>query len=153
MRLYLGFYLLNFRGDSAGAAEQFALAAPIPGAPPYLKRFAAKLLTLSGEVDRAKLFTEHMLSVTEDPEEKAKLEKRLREIEVEGAFREVEAAAVRFRSAEGRWPTGLDELGRFTALPTLPAGASLKDGAISAPDLERLTVYEHPKEGPIRAAP
>ena len=33
LRLYLGFYLLNFRDDSARAAEQFAAAAPIPGAP------------------------------------------------------------------------------------------------------------------------
>jgi hypothetical protein len=121
MRLYLGF-LLNFRNDPVAAAEQFALAAPIPGAPPYLSRFAAKLLTLGGEVDRARLFTEHMLAVTEDPEERGKLEKRLREIQAEAAFREVETAAERFRAEQGRWPVDLDELGRFSRLPPCPPG-------------------------------
>src|SRR5215469_7122306 len=77
MRLYLGYYLLTFRNDTEGAAEQFFRAAPIEGAPPYLKLFAGKLLALSGEVDRAKLFTEHMLSVTHDPNERAALAQRL----------------------------------------------------------------------------
>lgn len=119
MRLYLGFYLLNFKNDPAGAAEQFAAAGPIPGAPPYLKRFAAKLLTLNGEVARAKLFTEHMLATTEDPEEQGRLKKRLEEIELEGSLREVEAAAERFRTGRGRWPIGLGELAAATPLPKI----------------------------------
>ncbi len=152
MRLYLGFYLLNFRNDTEGAAEQFARAAPIPGAPPYLKRFAGKLLTLSGEIDRARLFTEHMLAVTQEPEEKAKLEQRLKEIELERAMREVEAAAQRFKNAQGRWPIGLGELAVLGPLPALPADARLENGTVVIPSLRRLTIYEHPKEGRIQAA-
>ena len=152
MRLYLGFYLLNFRDDPAGAAEQFSKAAPIPGAPPYLKGFAAKLLTLSGEIDRGKVFTEQMLALTDDPEERAKLKQRLREIEAEGAMREVEAAAQRFREQERRWPTGLEELAALGPLPRLPPDARLEDGKVVLTSLTRLQIYEHPKEGPVRAA-
>jgi tetratricopeptide (TPR) repeat protein len=152
MRLHLGFYLLNFKNDPEGAAEQFAAAAPVPGAPPYLKRFAAKLFSLNGEVERAKLFTEQMLALTDDPDEKTKLKKRLEEIEAEGRFREVEAAAERFHAAQGRWPTGLEELATVSPLPPLPPDARLENGKVSTPSLKRLTVYEHPKEGPVRAA-
>jgi tetratricopeptide (TPR) repeat protein len=152
MRLYLGYYLLNFRNDTEGAAEQFARAAPVPGAPPYLKRFAGKLLTLSGEIDRAKLFTEQMLAVTEDPEEKAKLEQRLREIDAEGAMREVEAAARRFHEQEGRWPVAIAELTALWPLPPLPSDARLENGTVVVPSMRRLTVYEHPKEAKVRAA-
>ena len=152
MRLYLGFYLLNFRNDPTGAAEQFEKAGPIRGAPPYLARFAAKLFSLNGEVARAKAFTEHMLATTEDPEEQARLRKRLEEIEMESSLREVEAAAGRFRTEQGRWPIGLGELAGATRLPTLPSDARLENGTVIVPSLERLTVYEHPKEGPIRAA-
>lgn len=152
MRLYLGFYLLNFREDTAGAAEQFSKAAPIPGAPPYLKGFAAKLLTLSGEIARGKVFTEQMLALTDDPDERTRLKQRLREIEAEGAMREVEAAAQRFRDQEGRWPVGLGELAALGPLPRLPPDARLEEGKVVLTSLTRLKVYEHPKEGPVRAA-
>jgi hypothetical protein len=152
MRLYLGFYLLNFRNDTAGAAEQFSKAAPLPGAPPYLKPFAGKLLTLSGDIDRGKLFTEQMLAVTDDPDERAKLKQRLREIEAEGAMREVETAARRFRDQQGRWPHGIGELAALGPLPHLPPDARLEEGKVVTPSLSRLEIYEHPKEGPVRAA-
>jgi len=152
LRLYLGFYLLNFRNDTASAAEQFSKAAPLPGAPAYLKTFAGKLLTLSGDIDQGKLFTEQMLAVTEDPDERAKLKQRLKEIEAEGAMREVEAAAHRFRDQEGRWPVGLADLAALGPLPRLPPDARLEEGKVVVPSLTRLEVYEHPKEGPVRAA-
>ena len=152
MRFYLGFYLLNFRDDPAGAAEQFSTAAPIPGAPTYLKGFAAKLLTLSGDVERGRLFTEQMLAVTDDPDEKARLQQRLREIEAEGALRKVEAAARQFHDRQGRWPVGLGELASLGPLPRLPPDARLENGKVVVPSLTRLQIYEHPKEGPIRTA-
>jgi hypothetical protein len=152
MRLYLGFYLLNFREDPVGAAEQFSKAAPIPGAPAYLKGFAAKLLALSGTIDRGKLFTEQMLAITDDPDERAKLKQRLREIEAEGVLRKVEAAAEQFRDRQGRWPIGLGELAALGPLPHLPPDARLEEGKVIIPSLTRLKIYEHPKEGPVRAA-
>jgi len=152
MRLYLGFYLLNFREDPAGAAEQFSKAAPLPGAPPYLKGFAAKLMALSGQIDRGKVFTEQMLALTDDPDERARLKQRLREIEAESSLRAVEAAARRFRDQQGRWPVGLGELAALAKLPHLPPDARLEEGKVVVPSLTRLEIYEHPKEGPVRAA-
>jgi hypothetical protein len=58
-----------------------------------------------------------MLAVTDDPDEKARLRERLREIETEGSLREVEAAARRYREHEGRWPSGLGELQALGPLP------------------------------------
>jgi hypothetical protein len=152
MRLYLGFYLLNYREDAAGAAEQFSKAAPIPGAPAYLKGFAAKLMALSGDVERGRLFTEQMLAVTDDPEERTKLKQRLREIDAEGALRKVEAAARQFHDQQGRWPIGIAELASVGPLPRLPPDARLEEGKVVVPSMTRLEVYEHPKEGPVRAA-
>lgn len=152
MRLYLGFYLLNFRNDTGAAAEQFSKAAPLPGAPVYLKPFAGKLLTLGGDIERGRLFTEQMLAVTEDPGERANLKRRLQEIKAEGAMREVEAAARRFRDQQGRWPGGLGELAALGPLPRLPPDARLEEGKVVTPSLTRLEIFEHPKEGPVRAA-
>lgn len=151
LRLYLGFYLLNFRGDSAAAAEQLAAAAPLPGAPPYLKRFAARLFSVSGEVEQAKAFTEHMLEITTDPAEQDRLRKRLEEVDLEGHLREVETAAERFRQQQGRWPRGLKELAEHAKLPALPAQIALENGKITGAGVNRLVVYEHPTEEPMRA--
>ena len=93
-----------------------------------------------------------MLALTDDPDEKARLQQRLREIDAEGALREVEAAARRFRDHEGRWPIGLGELAALGPLPRLPPDARLEDGKVVVPSLTRLQIYEHPKEGPVRAA-
>jgi tetratricopeptide (TPR) repeat protein len=152
LRLYLGFYLLNFAGDSARAAEQFAVAAPLPGAPQYLKRFAARLFAVSGDLEQAKTFTEQMLSLTADPAEKLRLENRLKDIELEGRLREVEAAARRFRDAKARWPSGLEELAIFERTPSLPEGSRLENGTVTAPTVARLVIHEHPTEAPMRAA-
>lgn len=152
LRLYLGFYLLNFRQDTAGAAEQFAQAAPLPKAPPYLTRFAARLFSASGELDRARTFTEQMLAVTEDPDEQARLRKRLEDIALEARFREVEGLARRFKEDRGRWPYALAELATTHVLPPLPPDAVLEDGTVTATTTKRLVVYEHPREDPVRAA-
>ena len=131
MRLYLGFYLLNFRDDPAGAAEQFSKAAPIPEPHPTSRASRRKLLTLSGDVERGRLFTEQMLAVTDNPDEKARLQQRLREIEAEGALRKVEAAARQFHDQQGRWPIGLGELAALGPLPRFPRTRGWRTGRSS----------------------
>ncbi|MGL1102734.1 hypothetical protein ACSTLM_00810, partial [Vibrio parahaemolyticus] len=57
-----------------------------------------------------------------------------------------------FHDQQGRWPVGLGELASLGPLPGLPPDARLENGKIVVPSLSRLEVYEHPKEGPVRAA-
>jgi tetratricopeptide (TPR) repeat protein len=151
LHFYLGFYLLNFREDPAGAAEQFAAAAALPGSPPYLSRFAARLFSASGDLERGRVFAETMLASTTDPEERAKLERRVRDIEMEGRLRKLEEAARRFQAEHGRWPRDAEEVTLTYGLPPVPAGVILKDGTATAPDVERMIVHEHPKEPAFRA--
>jgi hypothetical protein len=152
LHFYLGFYLLNFRENPGAAAEEFAAAAAIPGSPDYLKRFAARLFSAAGDLDRARVFAETMAESTDDPVEKEKLQARVRDIEIERSLREVEAAARTFKERNGRWPVDLLELGVTQQLPALPPGVQLEQGIARAPNTERMIVHEHPKEDPFRSA-
>jgi len=152
LHFYLGFYYLNFKEDPARAAEQFAAAAEIPGSPSYLKRFAARLFTVGGDLERGRLFAETMLATTSEPAEQEKLKRRIRDIEAERQLRELEHAARRFKDEHGRWPISPVELSAAYGLPLPPEGVTLKEGTASAPGVERMIVYEHPKEDPVRAA-
>jgi hypothetical protein len=148
LHFHLGFYLLNFRNDLPGAAEQFASAARIPGSPPYLGRFAARLFSASGEVDRALVFAQTMLANATDPNERKNLEERIENIRLEGELRRVEDAARRFHEQYGRWPVTPTEATAAFGLPPPPQGVILKEGVAQAPPgRERLIVFEHPKDG------
>ena len=153
LQFHLGFSLLNFRKDTAGAAEHFAAAAQVPGSPPYLKVFAARLFAASGEVDRALLFAQTMLRNTEDPGERKQIEKRIQALELEGRLRELESAARRFHQDEGRWPASSLELTAKYGLPPAPPGVTLSEGvAVVPPGAERMVVYQHAIEGEYRTA-
>ena len=150
LHFYLGFYLLNFRDDPNGAAEQFAAAANIAGSPSYLKLFAARLFSDGGELGRARVFTETMLASTSDEAERQGLKKRIREIDTEQQLRELEEAARRFHDRWGRWPTPV-EASVTSGLPLPPPDVELKEGVARLPNLERMVVHEHPREDPVRA--
>jgi hypothetical protein len=151
LHFHLGFYYLNFRDDPARAAEQFAAAARIQGSPEYLKLFAARLFSVNGDLDRARVFTETMLAGTTDPAERAQLEKRIREIDVERQLRELEAGARRFHDQWGRWPTPT-EVAVAYGLPLPSPEVKLENGVAKAPGLERMIIHEHPTEDRVRAA-
>jgi hypothetical protein len=150
LHFYLGFYLLNFRDNPSGAAEQFAAAANIPGSPSYLKLFAGRLFSVGGELGRARLFTETILASTTDETERQELKKRIRDIEAEQQLRDLEAAAKRFHDRWGRWPTPV-EASVASGLPLPPADVELKDGVARLPHQERMIVHEHPTEDRVRA--
>jgi tetratricopeptide (TPR) repeat protein len=150
LHFHLGFYLLNFRDDPPGAAEQFAAAARIEGSPAYLKLFAARLFSVSGELERARVFTETMLASAADDSEREQLKKRIREIDLEHQLRDLESAAQRFHDQWGRWPTPAEVTVAYgVRLPS--ADVRLVDGKASVPDHDRMVVHEHPTEDRVRA--
>ncbi|HET6983960.1 MAG TPA: hypothetical protein VFI53_17590 [Myxococcaceae bacterium] len=151
LHFHLGFYYLNFRDDPPRAAEQFAAAAKLEGSPAYLKLFAARLFSVSGELDRARVFAETMLASATDPTERAQLEKRIQEIDMERQLRKLEDGARHFHDQWGRWPTPA-EVAVAYGLPLPAPGVKLENGVAKAPDLERMIVHEHPMEDRVRAA-
>ena len=98
LQFNLGFYLLNFRKDTAGAAEHFAAAARIPGAPPYLKVYAPGCSP--PEHRRALVFAETMLRT--DHSRRKQIEKRIEAVRLEGLCA-LEDASADF-TGRGRWP-------------------------------------------------
>jgi hypothetical protein len=150
LHFHLGFYLLNFRDDAPGAAEQFAAAARIEGSPAYLKLFAARLFSVSGELERARVFAETMLASAGDDAEREQLRKRIREIELEHQLRDLESAARRFHQEWGRWPTPTEITVAYgVSLPSVDV--RLVEGKATVPDHDRMVVHEHPTEDRVRA--
>jgi hypothetical protein len=77
---FIGFNYWYYCGSPAKAAPYLEIAARLPGAPPYLKTFAARLYTESGRKDTALLFLREMLKNTQDPRMRAQIIKRTQEI-------------------------------------------------------------------------
>jgi hypothetical protein len=153
LHFQLGFYLLNFRKDPTAAAEQFAIAAQIPGSPAYLKLFAARLFSAGGELERAQVFAQTMLDEAQDPLERKHLEERIRSIQREKTLRKLEETARRYRDEKGRWPGSTAELTAAYGLPPAPAGVTIQNGVLQTPpDWDRLAVFEHPVDGEYKVA-
>lgn len=77
---FIGFNYWFHANNAAKAAPYLEIAARLPGAPAYLKNFAARLYTEAGQKDAALLFLQEMLRTTQDPRMRAQLIKRTEEI-------------------------------------------------------------------------
>ncbi len=155
MRLYLGYNYLNFHDRPKDAAEQFIEASHLPGAPHYLRPFAARLLTVAGDMDAAFTLVEQSLEDETNPELRRLLEQRLIDLQVERELRRIESAAATFQQQKGRLPTNLDELVTSGLLKEVPGGYSLgPDGVAQAPiDTDRMIIHVHPEEAKLKGLP
>lgn len=77
---FIGFNYWYHYNNPGKAAPFLELAARLPGAPAYLKTFAARLYSESGQKDAALLFLQEMLKRTQDPGMRAQLIRRAEEI-------------------------------------------------------------------------
>lgn len=155
LRLYLGYNYLNYHDRPKDAAEQFIAGSRLPGAPPYLRPFAARLLTVAGDMDRAFLLVEQTLEQETNPEIRALMEQRLIDLQVEKELRAIEQAARAFRERDGRFPRDIEELRASGLAKEIPAGYSLgPDGTAFAPiKTDRMIIHEHPEEVKLRGNP
>lgn len=101
-RFYLGFNTLYYLGDDARAADAFAGAIRLPGAPVYLKRLVARLRAQGGDLDVATTLLQELWRNTEDPYAKAEYEKALDEVETERRARFLDAARAEYRRRHGK---------------------------------------------------
>ncbi len=100
-RFYLGFNLLYYLGDDQRAADAFAGAIRLPGAPIYLKRLVARLRAQGGDLEVARTLLQELWRSTDDPYAKAEYEKALDEVETERRARVLDAAREEYRRRHG----------------------------------------------------
>lgn len=77
---FIGFNYWFHANNAVKAAPYLEIAARLPGAPPYLKTFAARLYSETGQRDAALLFLQEMLKTTQDPRMRAQIIKQAEEI-------------------------------------------------------------------------
>ncbi len=143
MQFYLAYNYLNFHERPTDAAEHFAAAGRIPGAPAYLSEFATRVYATGGATERAIDFAKHVIENTSDPQVAQAMKSRLRELLVEQELQRIEAAARAFNEREGRFPKDLRELYSRGAFAEAPPGFWLdaEGGAHPPKAVERLRVH------------
>ncbi|MEZ4333514.1 MAG: hypothetical protein R3F35_17290 [Myxococcota bacterium] len=107
---YLGFAQFFYLGEFELAAESLERAMVREGAPPYLPRLVARLKAQSRDIDVAEIFLREMLRNTVDPEDRARIQIALDEIELEYKARLLDRAREAYRRAAGRDIRSIDDL-------------------------------------------
>ncbi len=148
LHFYLAYSYLNFEKRPAEAAREFQLAGQIPGAPTYLAAFAARLYSISGEIDRAIALAEETMTTAPDPEVRGMMFERLNDLRREKELQRIEAAAKAYNNQYGRWPKSVAELVETTGFSPPPQGYELdQHGVAHLPGAtERMIIHRHPVE-------
>jgi hypothetical protein len=103
-----GFRLVHMH-DYAFAAQAFAEAAMLPGAPPLFGPLAVKLRA-HANTETALEVARNMLEATQDPERRAEFEAQVHDLQLELELKQVDAAIVEYNKRMMRPPTSLTEL-------------------------------------------
>ena len=107
---YLGFAEFFYLGEYDQAAQSLERAMKLSGAPAYLPRLVARLKAQSGDIEVAEIFLREMLRNSLDPDDQARIQIALDEIEIEYKARYLERARRAYRQLAGRDITSVDEL-------------------------------------------
>lgn len=107
---YLGFAQFFYLGEFELAAESLERAMRQEGAPAYLPRLVARLKAQSRDIDVAEIFLREMLANTADPEDRARLQIALDEIELEYKARLLDRARAAYRRVAGRDIGSIEDL-------------------------------------------
>jgi len=98
---YLGFSRFFYLGEFELAAESLERAMRLPGAPTYLPRLVARLKAQSNDLEVAEVFLREMLRNTADPDDQARIQIALDEIELEYKARHLDRARRAYRKIVG----------------------------------------------------
>ena len=128
LRYLLGFSYYFFRNDLSAASRNLEAAARLPDAPEFLTRMTATILAAHEGADNAIEFLTQVARESPDPEMRATMRQRIRELSLTQAFDAVDAAIKRFHDRFRRLPNTLSELvsaGVIEAIPPDPCGGVL----------------------------
>ena len=102
------------------------MAYDVPGSPPTVARLRAGFTKLAGNPREAlRLWQEILEDPRSDPESVAIAERKVKALRVRFDLEQLQAALVRFRNDNGRWPAALEELvsrGYIDFVPEDPQG-------------------------------
>jgi hypothetical protein len=153
LNILLAYNLSAFHKQYREAAEVLERAARLPDAPAYLPALATRLYAQSGSVD-AGLALARSLAQSEDPETREIFQQRVRDLEMEGELRRVDAAIGDFRQAFGVAPPDIDTLlwlGFLKEPPYDPKGGGFYIGhderAYSETQQRRLEIFTPDNRG------
>ena len=117
-----GFINYVFLENHDGAGRFFAASSSLPGAPDFVKRFAAFMQERTGDVDYSLQLWLSLYDNTENEYERVSALRYIQRIHV----RKLTELVGRFKEATGNYPGDLSELlriGLLDALPTSPDGS------------------------------
>jgi tetratricopeptide (TPR) repeat protein len=160
MNILLAYNLSAFHKQYREAAELLERASKLPGAPSYLPALATRLYAQSGSVDAGLALARSLADSAEDQETREIFLQRVRDLEMEGELRRVDAAISDFRGAFGVAPPDIDTLlwlGFLKQPPHDPKGGGFYIGhderAYSETQQRRLEVYTPDNRGYHWATP
>jgi tetratricopeptide (TPR) repeat protein len=120
---YQGFAHFFYLGEYEQAANALERAMRLPDSPRYLPRLVARMKGQSRDIDVAEIFLREIMNGTEDPDDRARIQIALDEIEIEHKARHLDRAREAFRKAAGRDIRSVSELIRppYRMLEKLPS--------------------------------
>lgn len=107
--VYLSFLQLELKQNPAAAGETLLRTSKARNAPPFVAQLAARLLSQSGQYDRAREFAES-LAQSGDPELTDFFARRALEIRRDELLAQIDRASEAFTQRVGRPPMSLEEL-------------------------------------------
>ena len=140
MNLLLAYNLSAFHKQYREAAEVLERASSLPDAPPYLPALATRLYAQAGNVNAGLALARSLAESAEDEETRETFKQRVRDLEMEGELRRVDAAIADCRQAFGAAPPDLDTLswlGFLKEPPGIPRAAASSSVTTNAPTRRR----------------
>lgn len=149
----LGFIQYLGQRDYLGAAKSFEEGSKVPGAHPWMKIMAAKMLTDAGNLETARYMWQNIYKESTDKSLKQNAELHLASLAVDQEVLQLESAVSEFRQRTGHNPSSWKEMiasGLLRAVPRDPTGEPyvlLNDGHVVVADIKKLPFITQGKPG------
>jgi hypothetical protein len=154
MNVLLAYNLSSFHKQYKEAAQVLEHASKLPGAPEYLAPLATRLYAQSGEVNAGLALARSLADSAEDPATRETFLQRVRDLELEGELRRVDAAIGEYRQQFGVAPPDIQTLlwlGFLEQPPNDPQGGGFFIGyderAYSETQNRRLEIFTADNRG------
>ncbi|PYY11437.1 MAG: hypothetical protein DMG61_19005 [Acidobacteria bacterium] len=145
-RLYFTLAFVQYLGqhDYLGAAKTFEEGSKVPGAHPWMKIMAAKMLTDAGNLETARYMWQNIYDESTDKNLKQNAELHLASLVVDQAVPQLESLISEFKARTGDNPTSWRDLiasGLLRSIPRDPTGTPYvfqSDGHVVVADWRKL---------------
>ena len=147
----LGFIQYLGQHDYLGAAKTFEEGSRVPGAHPWLKLMAAKMLTEAGSLETARYMWQNIYNESTDKGLKRNAELHLASLVVDQEIPQLESVVSEFAGRTGHHPSSWRELiasGLLHSIPHDPTGAVYvlrNDGHVVVADWKKLPFIQKGK--------